>query len=202
MFSDHKSLKYLFDQKELNMRQRRWMKFLKDYDFELLCHPGKTNVVADALSRKTVHTAHLMIKEVELIEKFRDMKLQVELGSESIRCCTLTISSDFLNSIRERQLLDVRERQLFGVAKLVHIEMVYDYILKHIKEFCLEDFGKLYVLLAISEILLPNRSGTIFSILFNIVDDLGSIGKFNWGRLVYEYLVGSICEAKLFLKEK
>jgi len=46
---------------------------LKDYDFELLYHPGKANVVADALSRKTVHTAHLMIKEVELLEKFRDM---------------------------------------------------------------------------------------------------------------------------------
>ena len=46
---------------------------MKDYDFELLYHPGKANVVADALSRKTVHTAHLMIKEVELLEKFRDM---------------------------------------------------------------------------------------------------------------------------------
>ena len=91
VFSDHKSLKYLFDQKELNMRQRRWMEFLKDYDFELLYHSGKENVVADALSRKTVHTAHLMIKEVELLEQFRDMKLQVELGSEFIRCSTLTI---------------------------------------------------------------------------------------------------------------
>ena len=106
VFSDHKSIKYLFDQKELNMRQRRWMEFLKDYDFELLYHPGKANMVADALSRKTVHTAHLMIKEVELLEKFKDMRIHVELGSESIKCSTLTISSDFLDSIRERQLLD------------------------------------------------------------------------------------------------
>nr|KYP32462.1 Retrovirus-related Pol polyprotein from transposon 17.6 [Cajanus cajan] len=44
VFSDHKSLKYLFDQKELNMRQRRWMEFLKDYDFQLMYHPGKANV--------------------------------------------------------------------------------------------------------------------------------------------------------------
>ena len=51
VFSDHKSLKYLFDQKELNMRQRRWLEFLKDYDFSLNYHPGKANVVADALSR-------------------------------------------------------------------------------------------------------------------------------------------------------
>ncbi|XP_027933068.1 uncharacterized protein LOC114188674 [Vigna unguiculata] len=46
VFSDHKSLKYLFDQKELNMRHRRWMEFLKDFDFELLYHPGKANVSA------------------------------------------------------------------------------------------------------------------------------------------------------------
>jgi len=55
VFSDHKSLKYLFDQKELNMRQRRWMKFLKDYDFELHYHPGKANVVANALSKKNLY---------------------------------------------------------------------------------------------------------------------------------------------------
>jgi len=60
----------MFDQNELNMRQRRWMEFLKDYEFELIYHPGKANVVVDALSRKIVHTAHLMIKEAKLIEKF------------------------------------------------------------------------------------------------------------------------------------
>jgi len=98
--------------------------------------------------------------------------------------------------------LNSDSRNLFGASQVVGIDMVYDYILKHIKVLCLEDFGKLYVLFAISEFLLPNRSGTVFSILFNIVDDLGSIGKFNWGRVVYEFLVGSICEAKLFLKEK
>ncbi|KAI3701798.1 hypothetical protein L6452_27149 [Arctium lappa] len=52
LYTDHKSLKYVFDQKELNMRQRRWLELLKDYDCELLYHPGKANVVAHALSRK------------------------------------------------------------------------------------------------------------------------------------------------------
>jgi len=63
VFSDHKSLKYLFDQKELNMRQRRWMEFLKDYDFGLSYHPGKANLVADALSRKSLYVATMMILE-------------------------------------------------------------------------------------------------------------------------------------------
>ncbi|KAI3770363.1 hypothetical protein L6452_01492 [Arctium lappa] len=52
LYTDHKSLKYVFDQKDLNMRQRQWLKLLKDYDCELLYHPDKANVVADALSRK------------------------------------------------------------------------------------------------------------------------------------------------------
>jgi len=70
VFSDHKSLKYLFDQKELNIRQRRWLEFLKDYDFQLSYHPGKANMVADALSRKSLHMSALMVKELELIEQF------------------------------------------------------------------------------------------------------------------------------------
>ena len=52
VYSNHKSLKYIFKRRDLNMRQRRWMEFLEDYDFTLHYHLGKTNVVADALSRK------------------------------------------------------------------------------------------------------------------------------------------------------
>ncbi|GKF15159.1 putative reverse transcriptase domain-containing protein, partial [Tanacetum coccineum] len=49
---DLESLQHIFDQKELNMRQRRWIELFSDYDCEIRCHPGKANVVADALSRK------------------------------------------------------------------------------------------------------------------------------------------------------
>jgi len=101
VFSDHKSLKYLFDQKELNMRQRHWMEYLKDYDFELLYHPGKANVVADALSRKRVHMSAMMMKELELIEKLQDMNLNLYTGVDHIRCNMLQITNEFLNEVRE-----------------------------------------------------------------------------------------------------
>ncbi|GJU54810.1 putative reverse transcriptase domain-containing protein [Tanacetum coccineum] len=52
MFTDHKSLQHILDQKELNMRQRRWLELLADYDCEIRYHPGKENVIADALSWK------------------------------------------------------------------------------------------------------------------------------------------------------
>ena len=52
VYTGHRSLQYVFTQKDLNLRQRRWMELLKDYDITILYHSGKVNVVADALNRK------------------------------------------------------------------------------------------------------------------------------------------------------
>ena len=52
IFTDHKSLQYIFTQKELNLRQRRWLELIKDYDCTIEYHPGKANVIADALSKQ------------------------------------------------------------------------------------------------------------------------------------------------------
>ena len=53
IYTDHKSLKYIFTQSDLNLRQRRWLELIKNYDLEVHYHPGKENVVANALSRKS-----------------------------------------------------------------------------------------------------------------------------------------------------
>ena len=63
IYTDHKSLKYLLTQNELNLRQRRWLELFKDYDYIIDYHPGKANVVADALSRKAM--AALLIQRSE-----------------------------------------------------------------------------------------------------------------------------------------
>ena len=56
IYSDHKSLKYIFTQSELNLRQRWWLELIKDYDLEIHYHPSKANVVADALSCKASYS--------------------------------------------------------------------------------------------------------------------------------------------------
>ena len=63
IFTDHKSMKYLLTQKDLNLRQRRWLELLKDYDCIIDYHPGKANVVADALSRKMISA--LILKDYD-----------------------------------------------------------------------------------------------------------------------------------------
>ena len=114
VLNDHKSLKYSFDQKKLNIRQRHWMVYLKDYDFELLYHPGKANVIVDALRRKIVHMSTLMMKELELIEKLRDMNLEVQVGSDHIRCGMLKVTNEFLEEIRVEQRKDQDLQQIVG----------------------------------------------------------------------------------------
>ena len=77
VFSDHKSLKYIFTQRDLNMRQRRWMKFLEDYDFTLHYNPGKANVVADVLSRKSREVlASIASQEWRMLETVGQLRRQ------------------------------------------------------------------------------------------------------------------------------
>ena len=64
IYTDHKSLKYLTSQRELNMRQRRWMELIKDYDCMIDYQPRKANVVADTLSRKTVQTLRALNAQI------------------------------------------------------------------------------------------------------------------------------------------
>jgi hypothetical protein len=78
IYIDHKSLKYIFSQANLNMHQRRWLELIKDYDLEVHYHPGKANVVADALSRK-VHCNCLSVKPMDLTLCHELEKLNIKI---------------------------------------------------------------------------------------------------------------------------
>lgn len=108
IYTDHKSLKYFFTQKELNMRQRRWLELLNDYDCSINYHPGKANVVADAFSRKTTvgRVASLFTTQKELL---LDMdRAGIELAMEEVQFYLgkLTLEPTLLEHIRVAQLAD------------------------------------------------------------------------------------------------
>jgi hypothetical protein len=78
LYMDHKSLKSIFTQSNLNLRQRRWLELIKDYDLRIDCHPGKANVMADALSRRS-HANQLVVNSMpfELCEEFGKLNLRI-----------------------------------------------------------------------------------------------------------------------------
>jgi len=80
VYTHYTSLKYIFTQKELNMRQRRWLELLTDYDMEIKYHPGKANGVVDALSRKlTGSVAGLLTQEKRLLKELDVLRIEVVL---------------------------------------------------------------------------------------------------------------------------
>lgn len=105
VYTDHKSLKYIFTRADLNMRQRRWLKLIKDYNVGFHYHPGNANVVADALSRK-VYWNTLIIKKSQppLHEEFQ--KLKLELVEEAF-LAALEVQPTLLDQVRKAQVEDV-----------------------------------------------------------------------------------------------
>jgi hypothetical protein len=85
LYTDHKSLKYIITQSNLNLRQRRWLELIKDYDIGINYHPKKANVVADELSRRS-HVNQLVVDSMsfELCEEFDKLNLRVIANTEAM----------------------------------------------------------------------------------------------------------------------
>ncbi|GFZ05260.1 hypothetical protein Acr_17g0008320 [Actinidia rufa] len=104
VFTNHKSLKYLFTQKELNMRQRRWLELIKDYDILIQYHPGKANVVADALSRKsTVNLAYLVTSQVPLLDELERAEIEVVAPDTNTMLTTMIAQPTLIEIVKQRQ---------------------------------------------------------------------------------------------------
>ena len=113
IYTEHKSLKYIFTQLELNMRQRRWLELIKDYDLEVYYHSGKANVVANALSHKS-HCNCLVVKTMDLTLCQEMEKLNVEViqqGSLTNIIVEATIRDQIIAAQKENKgIAHIKER--------------------------------------------------------------------------------------------
>jgi hypothetical protein len=110
VYSDHKSLKYIFTQPDLNLRQQRWSELIKDYDLGINYHPGKANVVADALSRRS-HLNMLATRELlpEFCTEFEKLNIGWVLNAEVIE---MEVDSLLEQDIRKGQHEDAKIQEI------------------------------------------------------------------------------------------
>jgi hypothetical protein len=110
VYSNHKSLKYIFTQPDLNVRQQRWLELIKDYDLGINYHLGKANMVADALSRRS-HLNMLAIRELlpEFYKEFEKFNLGWVSNTEVI---TMEVDSTLEQDIRKGQLEDAKIQEI------------------------------------------------------------------------------------------
>jgi hypothetical protein len=120
IYTDHKSLKYIFTQADLNMRQRRWLELIKDYDLEVYYHPGEANVVADALSRKAhCHCLTVAIFSDTLCNQMRKLNLEIiPQGSLNLLSIKSTLRDEIIMSqLHDEGIKIIKLRLSQGKAK-------------------------------------------------------------------------------------
>src|SRR5207237_581152 len=105
IYTDHKSLKYIFTQPEPNMRKRRWLEMIKDYSLEVHYHPGKANVVADALSRM-IHCNYISTRPSVRVLSCELEQLSMDMIQQGI-LFNLTLDTTLRDQIIEAQRMDV-----------------------------------------------------------------------------------------------
>jgi ribonuclease HI len=114
IYSDHKSLKCIFTQNDLNLRQRRWLELIKDYDLGINYHPGKANVVADALSRKKYCNATFAKRiRPELHKEIKYLNLSIVNDTTVVMEVEPTLEAE----IRNGQLEDVKLKEIQQLIK-------------------------------------------------------------------------------------
>jgi hypothetical protein len=109
IYSDHKSLKYIFTKNDLNLRQRQWLELIKDYDLRLKYHPGKANVVAEALNCKKYCNASFARR---MRPKLRREIEYLNLGMVNEATVTTEVKPTLEAEIREGQLEDAKLKEI------------------------------------------------------------------------------------------
>jgi hypothetical protein len=110
LYTDHKSLKYIFTQLNLNHMQRRWQELIKDYDLGINYHLGKANVVADALSHRS-HVSQLVVDSMpfELCEELNKLNLRILANTKATE---MEVGSNLLQEIRKGEVEDEKIQEI------------------------------------------------------------------------------------------
>ncbi|OMO99999.1 Integrase, catalytic core [Corchorus capsularis] len=140
VFTDHKSLKYLMTQKELNLRQRRWLELIKDYDLVIDYHPGKTNVVADTLSRKSSTTMARIKSYLPQLVGIRSVGANLIGGYQGTLLARFEVRPTLVVQIRDLQEVD---EKLSAELEKLYLGVPSEYSLRD--DGVLQKFGRVCV---------------------------------------------------------